>query len=973
MDRTTDLTDAYVEIRFADFEVVRTQICRKTLDPIWNEDFRFEVSEDSDLQNEPLELKVMDYDQITSNDAIGYVFIDLNPLLTWDAPSQISGWFPIYDSLLGVRGELHAQAKLQFFGDINPFKDSSAGVQFFSNTTIPPNYQIQSVLGFVSSLEKSDDPEYHWADNFRSPRKSNESRTQTMFRLSGNCRRELGKKVLELNGNAILECLQYFDFETDQKTITARSIGTAVRLVPIGSNATQNMVSSSIQSQAPVGSFRESKPLNAQSPERSNIFQTTSPPFGAEQDESDLPPPLQLPNSWRSIDPIFLTMTKFPRNTISSVGGFVCATSIKVFESDVRDIRESWWNELRDEIKSHAFKLRCSHVLGYTEQITIHDGIALLFCSGTAARIDLSQKKDEGSLIGLDERRPSKTLAIDIPGTPRSSLPLSEDQERKSRNLGCNACHITYSRHESPFPMAFNKCKVCGKKYVPEIALFTTEPPPELETIGRSVLIEAHVCRPKKVKVGYARPNDVSDAVPFIHYDLHRQLMYKLRIYSLNCVFGLKIHISFGDGVLTAVATGTAFHCRALAIPPALKVIRNIDILNEEDERMMETQGKLMHISETNRKRIEDELVVVKEKMLTESPMFDDPSDSNSSSSDSDDESGGKRAQKAAMVVQIDDEADEDLVLFLDDHQRDGFFMCTTESLSEIEVAQMTDKQMLTMVTERPIQVDHHPNRQLAAILKSMYQHISFQFLHLKPCVVGKLSYHVKVAKEDTIQVCLNALIQGKPETAIEEIKAPAMTPSASQSSLPLVPFTKTPSALRNPVEGDDVSDDQDELVHELELGEEESERDEQKAISRQESTARKDLMELVRFNSQVSFTGSISDRNHLIDPLTIEIVPTSFVPGSRIVAFLGRLSLHFIKETSLMYESRSGMNGMGRFIFMFQQEIMAVLRAHTIALGGNAVIGYTMDQFLFEETFNQGYGLISISGDIVRVVTDPA
>ena len=103
MDRTTELADPYVELRFADFEVPRTQICRKTLDPTWNEDFRFEVSEDSDLQNEPLELKVMDYDQITYNDAIGSVVIDLNPLLTWDSPGQISGWFPMLVNLMQIR------------------------------------------------------------------------------------------------------------------------------------------------------------------------------------------------------------------------------------------------------------------------------------------------------------------------------------------------------------------------------------------------------------------------------------------------------------------------------------------------------------------------------------------------------------------------------------------------------------------------------------------------------------------------------------------------------------------------------------------------------------------------------------------------------------------------------------------------------------------------------------------------------
>jgi Ca2+-dependent lipid-binding protein len=62
MDRSTDLTDAFVEIRFGSLEPHRTAICRRTLSPVWNEDFRFEVSNDSDLQNEPLEIKVLDYD-----------------------------------------------------------------------------------------------------------------------------------------------------------------------------------------------------------------------------------------------------------------------------------------------------------------------------------------------------------------------------------------------------------------------------------------------------------------------------------------------------------------------------------------------------------------------------------------------------------------------------------------------------------------------------------------------------------------------------------------------------------------------------------------------------------------------------------------------------------------------------------------------------------------------------------------------
>ena len=41
--------------------------------------------------------------------------------------------------------------------------------------------------------------------------------------------------------------------------------------------------------------------------------------------------------------------------------------SIKILDSDERDIREAWWSEVRDEIKSHARTVGCSYVIGYSE------------------------------------------------------------------------------------------------------------------------------------------------------------------------------------------------------------------------------------------------------------------------------------------------------------------------------------------------------------------------------------------------------------------------------------------------------------------------------------------------------------------------------------------------------------------------------------------------------------------------------
>lgn len=85
MDRSSDTTDAYVEIKLAN-TTYKTDVCRKTLNPKWNTDwYRFEV-DDSELQDEPLQIRLMDYDTYSANDSIGKVYLDLNPLLINGSP-----------------------------------------------------------------------------------------------------------------------------------------------------------------------------------------------------------------------------------------------------------------------------------------------------------------------------------------------------------------------------------------------------------------------------------------------------------------------------------------------------------------------------------------------------------------------------------------------------------------------------------------------------------------------------------------------------------------------------------------------------------------------------------------------------------------------------------------------------------------------------------------------------------------------
>eukprot|EP00978_Attheya_sp_CCMP212_P049115 scaffold617411_cov59-Attheya_sp.AAC.1 len=66
----------------------KTKVCRRTLNPNWEEEFRFEVADDSLLQDEPLIFKVCDVDATTAGESIGLVYVDLNPLLAQTARRQ---------------------------------------------------------------------------------------------------------------------------------------------------------------------------------------------------------------------------------------------------------------------------------------------------------------------------------------------------------------------------------------------------------------------------------------------------------------------------------------------------------------------------------------------------------------------------------------------------------------------------------------------------------------------------------------------------------------------------------------------------------------------------------------------------------------------------------------------------------------------------------------------------------------------
>lgn len=193
------------------------------------------------------EHRVWDRDTISSDDVIGGVLIDLSNLLLGEA-TEILGWFPIYDTMRGVRGELKLSVSATFFGKATGTgADSTDSVLFSYGPIAPPNMMIMQILGFVEELLVDDDPEYDWKDQFRSSRNSNQSRQYILYKLSAKLRREIGTKVIGLGGNGVIGFKKYVDYESEG-SIVMRGFGTAVTLKKIRPQTTLSSYSASIGS-----------------------------------------------------------------------------------------------------------------------------------------------------------------------------------------------------------------------------------------------------------------------------------------------------------------------------------------------------------------------------------------------------------------------------------------------------------------------------------------------------------------------------------------------------------------------------------------------------------------------------------------------------------------------------------------------------------------------------------------------------
>ncbi|XP_038666979.1 C2 domain-containing protein 5 isoform X14 [Scyliorhinus canicula] len=1028
MDRASDLTDAFVEVKFGN-TTFKTDVFPKSLNPQWNSEwFKFEV-DDEDLQDEPLQITVLDHDTYSANDAIGKVYIDIDPLLSNEAAAILSGWFPIYDTIHGIRGEINVMVKVDLFNDLNRFRQSSCGVKFFCTTSIPKCYKAVTIHGFVEELVVNEDPEYQWIDRIRTPRASNEARQRLISLMSGELQRKIGLKVLEMGGNAVVGYLQCFDLE-GESGLVVRAIGTACTLDKLSNPATsllppcgspsKDLKESPLVHQPSHGCrSTHNSPIHTATGSRLTQNFSVSVPtliytgMGSGSGGKDGVPlkalyRQQTQSAFEHREFPFFTLTTFPPGFLVHVGGVVSARSVKLldrihnpafvgimgntrsyklldwnsFNADEPETRDAWWAEIRQEIKSHGKALGCHAVVGYSESTSICEEVCILSASGTAAVLNPKMLQD------------------------CSTEGCSEHRLDDASSLGCSFCHIPYDELNMPFPAHLTYCYVCRKQKVPDVLFTTIEPPLEAAVTGKGCLIQARLCRQKKKTQGEANATAISNLLPFMEYELHTQLMNKLKLRGMNALFGLRIQITVGENMLMGLASATGLYLTALPSPGGIQIAGKTPNDSSYEQHISNIQKKINDTIIKNREIYEINPPEILEELLG-SPIPETRQRSRlfrsqSESSDDVSELDLSHGKKDAFVLEIDDaDAVEDIHSLLTDTPTPaGFYSCNTEIMPGIN-NWTSDLQMFTTVRVFRLNnvtglTSHGLNKAFSDLCENLLKTLYFKLRSMVPCCLCHVNFNVALPEDELIQVSVTAVAitydkdqaqyvtkvctdktilkaSVENEDQLQFTLELCMESQSSQSALHFSPCKTmgitesgnlqqvTPAAQR--ATSVDYSSFADRCSSWIEF------------IKQKAQTIRRGSIKTIASLDKASPLAEA--HTHHRSPIScttstvtvVEMTPLSFIPGAKIAKYLGIINMFFIRETTSLREE----GGVSGFLHAFIAEVFAIVRAHVAALGGNAVVSYIMKQCVFMENANknQAQCLINVSGDAVNLFRD--
>nr|XP_060632550.1 C2 domain-containing protein 5 isoform X28 [Anolis sagrei ordinatus] len=625
----------------------------------------------------------------------------------------------------------------------------------------------------------------------------------------------------------------------------------------------------------------------------------------------------------------FFTLTAFPPGFLLHVGGVVSARSVKLLDRihnpDDPETRDAWWAEIRQEIKSHAKALGCHAVVGYSESTSICEEVCILSASGTAAVLNPRFLQDGTMEVCLEQR------------LEETSPP------------GCGFCHIPYDELNMPFPAHLTYCCNCRKQKVPDVIFTTIDLPVDAMVIGKGCLIQARLCRLKKKAQAEANATAISNLLPFMEYEVHTQLMNKLKLKGMNALFGLRIQITVGETMLMGLASATGVYLSALPTPGGIQIAGKTPNDATYEQHISHVQKKINDTITKNKELYDINPPEACEEIIGSPIPEPRPRTrllrSQSESSDEITELDLSHGKKDAFVLEIDDtDAMEDVHSLLTDiPPPSGFYSCNTEIMPGIN-NWTSDIQMFTSVRVSRLTNTSLTNQSLNKtfndlcenLLKSLY----FKLRSMIPCCLCHVNFTVALPEDEIIQVTVTAVaITFDKHQALQTAKTPAEKTVQRAST-----------------------DNEEQLQFPLELSSD-PHAPQQFSPAKAVSIDKPSPLIEGQSRNRSGPSGFCS-----VVPV-VKMTPLSFIPGAKITKYLGIINMFFIRETTSLREE----GGVSGFLHAFIAEVFAMVRAHVAALGGNAVVSYIMKQCVFMENpnKNQAQCLINVSGDAVIFIRE--
>ncbi|CCW66816.1 unnamed protein product [Phytomonas sp. Hart1] len=270
-----------------------------------------------------------------------------------------------------------------------------------------------------------------------------------------------------------------------------------------------------------------------------------------------------------------ITVKDLPSGCILRIGGHICSRSVKIVsrgksKQAISQERDAWWMELREELRTNSRAFHCNAILGYEEETQCYEDVIMLSLFGTAVVLD-------PSYVSL---RAEHTYLF------------HKACKRLETRKNCSMLHSSHGPHSkvmnfkrnSPTPHFHGMlCRICSHKPVPEVIIASCSLPVDLVTTGPPRLVQATVVKSKRDVRGVQLAMEVSQALPYMEFALHKQLLFNLRLLRMNSCFGLRVSIVIGPQYIIGILTGTGFQLAALPIPTMPRVtIANSLIANNE-------------------------------------------------------------------------------------------------------------------------------------------------------------------------------------------------------------------------------------------------------------------------------------------------------------------------------------------------------------------------------------------------------